>query len=295
MQSDLISITSEQAASSMLPPATGSSNINVEPTERIISTFLGAASAVYGFRHLKSLGGMVLAATGSYLLLRGTTGYCSINNALGRNAVSKKNNAMEVNGTLTINKPRAEVYAFWRRLENLPLFMKHLEEVKLEDSVRSTWKAKLPGGVGTVTWESVITEDKAGELIAWASIPGSTIDNAGEVSFTDAPNQRGTIVKANITYRLPAGDIGNLAGKLFNPVVESMIKGDLRRFKSIIETGEIPLPQDKFLKPEEDQAKEKTSTKQSRKKRAASFDQGSALSSNEPFEKDDLLERTDLG
>jgi uncharacterized membrane protein len=72
------------------------------------------------------------------------------------------------------------------------------------------------------------------------SLPGSTIDNAGEIRFKDAPRNEGTEIHAYISYRLPAGDVGSVAAKLFSPMVESMIREDLRRFKSLMETGELP-------------------------------------------------------
>jgi hypothetical protein len=120
--------------------------------------------------------------------------------------------------------------------------MKHLEEVKEEDSVNSSWKAQIPGGLGTVSWKATIIEDRPQELLRWASQPGSTIDNAGEVRFKDSASGNGTDIVVNMTYRLPAGDVGSLAGKLFNPVVEKMMKDDLRRFKTILETAENALP-----------------------------------------------------
>jgi uncharacterized membrane protein len=240
METNVMKNPNSESDASMVPPATGSTNININETERILSVLTGAAASVYGLRNLKSPTGIALALSGSYLLLRGFSGYCAINQAIGRNTVNKKASAMEVKETFVVNRPRAEVYAFWRRLGNLPLFMKYLEEVTEKDGLHSTWKAAVPGGLGTITWEAEITEDRPGELITWASLPGSTIDNAGEINFQDAPNNQGTEIRAHITYRLPAGDVGSLAGKLFNPLVENMMKEDLRRFKSIIETGEIP-------------------------------------------------------
>jgi uncharacterized membrane protein len=147
---------------------------------------------------------------------------------------------MEARSTFIINKPRSDVYAFWRKLENLPRFMQHLEEVKELDDRRSTWSAKVPGGIGKVSWEAEITEDISGELISWASMPGSTIDNAGEVRFKDAPGNNGTEISACITYRLPGGDLGSIAAKLFNPAIEKMVRDDLRSFKTLMETGDSP-------------------------------------------------------
>jgi uncharacterized membrane protein len=224
----------------MLAPATGSTKINVGLEERVGSVFIGSTLVSFGLRRLTSFTGLLATVAGGLFLSRGVTGYCMVNNALGRNSANRRTSAMEAKETFIINKPRNEVYNFWRQLENLPSFMKHLESVKVEDSIRSTWKAKVPGGLGTVTWEAVITDDREGEYLSWTSLPGSTIDNAGVVEFKDSLDGSGTELKVHMTYRLPGGDVGTLAGKLFNPVVEAIIKEDLRRFKSIMETGELP-------------------------------------------------------
>lgn len=236
-------MNSDETRASMLPPATGSANINVGPAERVASAFLGAMATSYGLRHITSLGGLTMLISGGFLLSRGLTGYCSVNQMIGRNSnqITRKTSAMEMRGTFTINKTRAEVYNFWRKLENLPLFMKHLEKVTEEDSVNSTWKARVPGGLGNVSWKATITEDRPQELLTWASKPGSTIDTAGEVRFEDAASG-GTDIHVCMTYRLPGGDVGSLAGKLFSPAVEKMIKEDIMRFKTIMETGEFELP-----------------------------------------------------
>lgn len=224
--------------SSSVPPATGSSRINVGTGERIASVVGGTALGIYAARNFNSTTGKIAGVVSVLLLKRGATGYCEVNNAVGRNTAHKKAQAMEVRATHTINKSREEVYAFWRNLQNLPVFMKHLEKVEVLDDARSKWTAKLPGGVGSLTWEAVIEEEQPNSLISWSSLPGSTIDNAGEVRFSDAADGA-TIMHAKISYRLPVGDAGSVAGKLFNPIVERMIKYDLKRFKSLLETGEI--------------------------------------------------------
>jgi uncharacterized membrane protein len=204
--------------------------------------------------------------SGSYLLVRGFSGYCAVNEMLGRNTADsqKRAAAMEITATYTINKPRSDVYAFWRKLENLPKFMQHLEQVKELDDKRSTWTAKIPGAekipgnLGTVTWEAEIVEDINGELIAWSSLPGSTVDNAGEVRFKDAQGNHGTELQACISYRLPAGDIGSIAAKMFNPALEKMIREDLRSFKRLMEMGDTPSTRSSGNKSED----EKTSRKE---------------------------------
>jgi uncharacterized membrane protein len=239
MESDSIS---GSAASSMLPPATGSANINVGPAERVISTFLGAAATVYGIRNIGNMKGISMLLTGGMLLTRGISGYCNVNNLIGRNSniITKKGSAMEVNESFTVQKPHSEVYAFWRKLENLPRFMTHLQEVTEEDHINSTWKAKVPGGIATVSWKAEIVEDVPGELIRWASKPGSMVDNAGEVKFKGISTNE-TEIEVNLTYRLPAGDVGSIAGKLFNPAVEKMMRYDLLEFRNLVELGRVPI------------------------------------------------------
>jgi len=238
METNISSFSFEGQVSS-IPPATGSSKLNVGQAERLISVIGGTTMSVLAIRHWNTLYGKAFGVLGLILLKRGVTGFFEVNQVIGRNTANKKSAAMEVKATFTINKPKEEVYSFWRNLENLPSFMKHLDEVEVLDEKRSSWTAKLPGGVGKVSWEAVIQQEEPNVLLSWSSLPGSKIDNAGEIRFADAPRNEGTEVHANISYRLPAGDVGSFAGRLFNPLVEGMIREDLRRFKSLLETGEI--------------------------------------------------------
>lgn len=237
METNLITSFAENNASSV-PPATGSSRINVGTGERIASVVGGTALGIYAAKNFNTVGGKIAGIASILLLKRGTTGYCEVNNAVGRNTAHKKARAMEVRATHTINKSRDEVYAFWRNFQNLPTFMKHIDKVEVLDDLRSKWTATLPGGVGSISWDAVIDDEELNSFISWSSLPGSTIDNAGEVRFSDAADGA-TIIHAKISYRLPAGDAGSVAGKLFNPIVERMIRHDIRRFKSLLETGEI--------------------------------------------------------
>jgi uncharacterized membrane protein len=236
----------EEGIVSALPPATGSSTINLGTSERIVSAFGGAALTVIGLRNIGSISGVTMLLGGGYLLARGLSGYCAISNAIERKSENRNASAMEVKSTFTVNKPRADVYAFWRKLENLPRFMQHLENVTELDDKRSTWTAKIPGAdklpgkLASVSWEAEITDDISGELIAWSSLPGSTVDNAGEVKFTDSADGKGTQIATCISYRLPAGDLGMMAAKLFNPAIERMMRDDLRRFKMLLEMTDSP-------------------------------------------------------
>jgi uncharacterized membrane protein len=232
---DLTTNMNPDAEVSSLPPATGSSTLNVGTPERIISALGGAALTVMALRDLRSPAGVSMLLTGGYLLTRGISGYCAVNNAIGRNTFRKQGSPVEVKTTVTLNKPTAEVYSFWRKLENLPRFMKHLEKVEELDQTRSKWTAKGPAGVGSVSWEAEIVEDHQNEFISWRSLPGSTVDNAGQVRFAETPN--GTEIRVQMTYRLPAGDVGGVAAKLFSPVAEKMMKDDIRNLKQAMETG----------------------------------------------------------
>ena len=240
---DLTTNMSMDAESSAVPPSTGTGSINVGTAERIISALGGAALTAMALRDLKSPSGVSMLLTGGFLLVRGISGYCAVNNAVGRNSVHKQGSPVEVKTTVSLNKSPAEVYAFWRKLENLPRFMRHLEHVEELDQTRSRWTAKGPAGVGTVSWEAEILEDHQNEFISWSSLPGSTVDNAGQVRFIKTPT--GTDIKVQITYRLPAGDVGGVAAKLFSPMAEKMMRDDIRDLKNVMETGDAAGPSGK--------------------------------------------------
>lgn len=225
------------------PPTTGSSHMNVGTTERIASLVGGALMAYYGLRK-PNIGGLALAAAGGALLYRGSTGYCPINETIGRDTANGNDISIGITRSMTINRPRSEVYQFWRQLENLPQFMKHLQDVRQMGPKRSHWVARIPKGVGTVEWDADIVQEEVDAVIAWRSLAGSDIDNAGEVRFTDAPADRGTVVQATISYRPPAGAVGGQLARLLNPAFEQMVKNDLRRFKQLMETGEVTTVED---------------------------------------------------
>ncbi|KRB81534.1 cyclase [Sphingomonas sp. Root710] len=140
--------------------------------------------------------------------------------------------------TVTINRPRAELYAYWRDFAKLPSFMDNVVRVDVVDDARSHWVVKAPGGK-TVEWDAVITEEREGETIAWASTEGADVPNSGRIDFRDAPGGRGTVVTATIVYDPPAGVVGKLIAKMFQREPAIQARRDLRRFKQLMETGEI--------------------------------------------------------
>lgn len=140
--------------------------------------------------------------------------------------------------TVTINKPRAALYAYWRDFTQLPTFMDNVEKIEMLDDKRSHWVVKAPGG-STVEWVAAITEERDGEYIAWASEEGADVPNSGRIDFADASGGRGTVVTATILYDPPAGVIGKVVAKLFQREPAIQARRDLRRFKQLMETGEI--------------------------------------------------------
>jgi uncharacterized membrane protein len=169
---------------------------------------------------------------------------------------------MQVKQAITINGAPEELYRFWRDLQNLLRLMKHLESVTTEQIMgqpaadqasvgatsqpvgrptrdgRSHWVAEAPAGT-TVEWDAEITEDRPNELIAWRSLEGADVDSAGTVRFEQAPGGRGTVVKLEMHYHPPAGALGAGIAKLFGEDPEWQVKEGLRRFKQLMEIGEV--------------------------------------------------------
>jgi uncharacterized membrane protein len=152
--------------------------------------------------------------------------------------LSTGNPGIHAKASCIVNRPPHEVYSFWRNFTNLPRFMKHLDSVEDLGDARSRWKATGPAGT-EVEWEATIIADVPGELITWRSLENSDVDNAGAVRFEAAPGGRGTIVKVNIHYNPPAGVIGATVAKLFGEEPEQQLDDDLRRFKQVLEVGEV--------------------------------------------------------
>lgn len=139
---------------------------------------------------------------------------------------------------LTIACPRDQLYAMWRDFSGLPSFMENVVSVTRQGNDVTHWTVKAPGG-DTVEWDSRILADEPGRRIAWESLPGADVENAGEVRFDDAPGGRGTVVRVRIDYDPPAGAIGRIVAKVFQREPQIQARRDLRRFKQLMEAGEI--------------------------------------------------------
>lgn len=148
------------------------------------------------------------------------------------------NQSIKVEKTVTIDKSAEELYRFWHDFENLPRFMKHLKDVKVHNDKRSHWTTSGPLGT-SIEWDANIIEDRPNELIAWASVAGADVDNSGSIRFQQAPGNRGTEVKVVTEYNPPGGAIGATIAKLFGEEPRQQIGDDTRRFKMLMEAGEI--------------------------------------------------------
>lgn len=156
---------------------------------------------------------------------------------LSRSEVDPLAGGVFVRQAITVQKTPDEAYAFYRKLENLPTFMWHLESV-VEHGDHSRWRAKGPLGT-KIEWEAEVVEDTPGELLAWRSLPGADVSNRGRVTFRRAPGGHGTEICVALSYDPPAGAIGTSVAKLFGSEPSQQVSADLRRLKQVLETGEV--------------------------------------------------------
>lgn len=232
------------------------SSHNVANPERVGSVALGAALVTFGMRR-RDPAGVIAAVLGGAFVLRGATGHCPMYRAMGistgsadavlgrprddvtgRAATVNARKAVKVERSVSIQSDPQTLYAFWRDFENLPRFMEHLVSVRVDSPMRSHWVAKAPAGT-TVEWDAEIVNDIPGSLIAWKSAAGAEVPNAGSVHFTEAPGGRGTIVKVVMDVEPPGGKLGFVIAKLFGEDPDREVREDLRKFKQLMETGEI--------------------------------------------------------
>ncbi|WP_261664514.1 SRPBCC family protein [Deinococcus sp. Marseille-Q6407] len=201
---------------------------------RLLSGAAGGAMLMLGLRRRGVLG-LGMAAVGGYLAYRAATGSDPVMEAAGLGSANTAAKPIFVEHSIVIDRPAQDVYGYWRKLENLPQIMSHLESVTELDSRRSRWVAKAPLGTN-VEWEAEIVNDKPGERIGWHSLPGASVDNAGSVQFESLPGDK-TRVHVALSYRPPAGVLGATVAKLFGEEPSQQIAEDLQRFKTAFEGG----------------------------------------------------------
>lgn len=233
-----------------LAPESPRSEVNVGETERYGSIIGGTALVAAGLWR-RSPAGVLLSILGGAFIFRGVTGHCDAYSRLGLNTAGTgsgenrrragvpDNKGTKVEKSIVIDRPPDEVYKFWRNLENLPQFMAHVEAIQVLDDKRSHWRVKGPAG-REVEWDAEIINEHENEMIAWQSLPGADVQNAGSVRFENAPGNRGTILKVSLEFHPPGGVVGAAVAKLFGESPGQQADEDLRRLKAILEAGEIP-------------------------------------------------------
>ncbi len=215
---------------------------NVGSTERIASAVAGGVLTVYGLRRRGSTG-YSMALLGAELLYRGISGHCKAYSAFG---VSTNEHAdvgepadinparsIDVRHSITIDRPREELFAIWRDFSKLPQFMDHLERVDVLSETNSHWVTKGPVGF-TVEWDAEIVDEREGEWIAWRAIEPAQVPNNGTVMFRDAPGG-GTEVFVTLEAQPPAGRLGDLVARMFGRSPDRQVRMALERFKQMAE------------------------------------------------------------
>jgi len=224
--------------------ALGRSGRNISDAERWVSVAAGAALGLYGIRHWRDNGWV--HATLAVLFLRwGATGHCEVYEALGINTAGSRSdtrrvlgggNGINVEESITINRPVQELFEFWQHLENLPRFMDHLESVERLTETISRWRAKGPAGY-TAEWNAEIINEIPNKLVAWRSIEGADVVSAGSVHF-DNVGSRGTRIRVRLQYSPPGGKAGAALARMMGADPKQQIREDLQRFKQVVESGE---------------------------------------------------------
>lgn len=219
--------------------------LNLTRVDRWSYVASGLSLLAWGLRR-GSAGGGALAGVGGWLLYQAYTGNNPMFNPLNIrvNQNPREPGAKEtimVDASLTIGKPREQIYRFWRQLDNLPGIAPNLLGVDVLDERRSQWRVKSP--VGELEWDSEITRDEENREIGWRTTLKEAVVNFGSVQFRDAPGGRGTLVKVHLEYVPPAGSFGTAIARMTGQSPERMVEEALSRLKQLLETGEIATTQ----------------------------------------------------
>lgn len=204
---------------------------------RVVGDALDLACLGAAFASPDSNKGRVAFATANVLAVTSLDVLCAQQLSADPDGAKTTRGYIPVNKSIVINASAEEVYGFWRDFENLPRFMHNLESVQVTGEGRSHWVAKAPGG--SVEWDAEVTEDRPNQLISWRSLEGSEVETTGTVRFEPAVGGRGTVIHVQLDYNPPGGAVGALVAKLFGADPDAQMQIDLRRFKQVIELGEV--------------------------------------------------------
>lgn len=219
--------------------------LNLTRVDRWSYVASGLSLVAWGLRRA-SPGGGALAGVGGWLLYQAYTGNNPMFNPLNirvnpnpREADAKE--TVMVDASLTIGKPRDQIYRFWKQLDNLPRIAPQVRSIDMLDDRRSHWRVKFP--TGEVEWDSEITRDEENREIAWRTTMNQSVVNFGSVQFRDAPGGRGSLVKVHLEYVPPVGSLGTAIARMIGQSPERMVEEALSRLKQWLETGEIATTQ----------------------------------------------------
>ncbi|MFN8392358.1 MAG: SRPBCC family protein [Bdellovibrionota bacterium] len=210
---------------------------NVGDIERLISTAVGGILLERAIRK-RSLGSILLAAAGASMLKRGVTGRCDIYSALGLSTAQPlSRSGIRLEETVTVSRPAAEVYAYWRNFTNLVGVLPHVESVDMTDAELSHWKAHGPGGM-EYEWDAQIITEKENELISWKTVGNPEVIHTGSVRFREVAS-RGTEVTVLLRYQPPFKTVGWAFAALLGASPEKEFREGLRRLKQKLEAGDV--------------------------------------------------------
>ena len=219
------------------------SAVNVGPVQRGASVVAGGTLLALGLRR-RTLRGTLVALAGADLLYRGATGYCHALAALGIGTANRDSgrgaraDAVEIQRSITVQRSRDEVYRRWRDPQSQRRLWTHFAEITDSTDESAHWRVHAPLG-RTLEWETRIAEERASALIRWEST-GGDLPNEGTVEFRDAPGELGTEITLRVRFDPPAGVLGGATTRLLDDPPKLVLAKTLRRFKSLVESGEIP-------------------------------------------------------
>ena len=199
--------------------------------QRILSAIGGSLLVYYVTKKHKT--DTLLLLGGAYLLYSAISGHCPISTAAVTSNRRTHPSNVNIRTHLVVNKPREEVYTFWRCLENWPLFMHHLNNVDEIDNSTSAWTMTMPG-IGDIRWEAGIVKEEKDRELSLSSVPGAPIDATAKLNFSPTPGNA-TRVDVMLSYRAPAGVIGERLARLLTPAFREKIETDIYNFKHYIE------------------------------------------------------------
>ena len=217
-------------------------SVNVGQLERVASIASGAVLVGVGLARGRGLG-LAAVCAGAALVYRGVTGHCHGYGALGIDTAEHSpmvsvpaQAGVKIEHSVRVERSPEELFAFWREFANLPQVMQHLKSVTELDSRRSRWVAEGPLG-SRVEWEAEVYNERPDELIAWRSLPGSMVDNAGSVHFVPMADGRATELRVSLKYNPPGGKLGVAIANLLGSGAKQQIEDDLRNLKQSLETA----------------------------------------------------------